>query len=216
MPAPRPLAAVVLPPREGFAPANAGAIGLLVRRLAPMRAFETVVIGGEQAAPSFTDIRFLPVRPTRWAFGNTNVRYAAAIAGRLRRLKPAVIEAHNRPEIALGLAARLPEVPVILVLHNDPQAMRLAVTPRQRAALLHRLALVMTPSAWLRDRLVEGVGAIPRAPAVLPNCIDLSELPSHQVRDNTVLFAGRVVENKAPDVFVAACAAALPDLPGWR
>ena len=31
-----------------------------------------------------------------------------------------------------------------------------------------------------------------------------------------MLFAGRVVADKAPDAFVAACAAALPHLPGWE
>jgi glycosyltransferase involved in cell wall biosynthesis len=52
---------------------------------------------------------------------------------------------------------------------------------------------------------------------VLPNCIDLAELPPPQpARDRMILFAGRVVADKAPDVFVAACAAALPTLPGWR
>jgi len=31
-----------------------------------------------------------------------------------------------------------------------------------------------------------------------------------------VLFAGRIVRDKGPDSFVAACAAALPHLPGWH
>jgi glycosyltransferase involved in cell wall biosynthesis len=30
------------------------------------------------------------------------------------------------------------------------------------------------------------------------------------------LFAGRVVQDKAPDSFIRACALALPSLPGWR
>jgi glycosyltransferase involved in cell wall biosynthesis len=40
-------------------------------------------------------------------------------------------------------------------------------------------------------------------------------LPAHQ-REKLILFAGRVVHEKAPDAFIAACAAALPRLPGWR
>jgi glycosyltransferase involved in cell wall biosynthesis len=35
-------------------------------------------------------------------------------------------------------------------------------------------------------------------------------------RENLILFAGRVVDNKAPDAFVAACVTALPTLPGWQ
>ncbi|HVZ08636.1 glycosyltransferase family 4 protein [Rhodopila sp.] len=215
-PASAPLVAVVLPPREGFGPGRAGAVGLLVRRLAPTPGCETLVIGGPQDSPAFSDVRFLPVRPATFVLGNGNLRYAAAVARALRPLRPALIEAHNRPEIALALAARLPGVPVTLVLHNDPQAMRLAQTPAQRTVLLRRMALVMTPSAWLRDRLIDGLKAIPKAPAVVPNCIDLTELPPPQPREQSILFAGRVVDDKAPDAFIAACAAALPELHGWR
>jgi glycosyltransferase involved in cell wall biosynthesis len=50
---------------------------------------------------------------------------------------------------------------------------------------------------------------------VLPNCLDLSELPPSRRRERLILFAGRIVADKAPDAFVSACAAALPHLPGW-
>ncbi len=35
-------------------------------------------------------------------------------------------------------------------------------------------------------------------------------------REQLILFAGRVVPDKGPDMFVAACREALPQLPGWR
>ena len=42
----RPIAAVVLPPREGFGPGDAGAVGLLAHRLARHEAaFRTIVLG---------------------------------------------------------------------------------------------------------------------------------------------------------------------------
>ncbi len=54
------------------------------------------------------------------------------------------------------------------------------------------------------------------APAILPNPLTLADLPPRAaVRRNTILFAGRIVRDKAPDIFVAACAIALPNLPGW-
>jgi glycosyltransferase involved in cell wall biosynthesis len=95
--------------------------------------------------------------------------------------------------------------------------MRAARRPADRAVLLQRLARVVTVSDYLRRRLLEGVAPPARLPAILPNCIDLGHLPpSPGARDRTILFVGRVVPEKAPDVFVAACAAALPRLPGWR
>jgi UDP-glucose:(glucosyl)LPS alpha-1,2-glucosyltransferase len=210
-----PKVAVVLPPREGFGPGRTGAIGLLARRLVQTQGFQTIVFGGRQDGAVFPDIDFRPVTPMLWKLGNTNVRYAAAVARTLKAEKPALIEVHNRPEIALAIADRHPSIPVTVILNNDPQGMRDAATPAERAAMLRRLARVITSSAYLRERVLDGVAAPERDPVVLPNCLDLTELPPPRKRERLILFAGRVVADKGPDAFVSACAAALPYLPGW-
>jgi UDP-glucose:(glucosyl)LPS alpha-1,2-glucosyltransferase len=211
-----PQVAIVLPPREGFAPGRTGAIGLLVRRLAQTPGFEPVIIGGNQEGPTFPAIPYHTVTPSRWSLGSTNIRYAAAVADALKTRTPALIEVHNRPEIALALSSRLAKTPVVAFLHNDPLGMREAATADQRAHMLRRLAGVITPSDHLRQRFLTGVASPHKDPLVLPNCLDLADLPPPGPRDRMILFAGRVVADKAPDVFIAACAAALPHLPGWR
>ena len=211
-----PLVAVVLPPREGFGPGRTGALGMIAHRLQATPGFRSAVIGGPQSGPVFADAPFHPVRPAIWRPGNVNLRFAASVARLLRRMRPALIEVHNRPEIALTLAARFPDTPVTVLLNNDPQAMRGARRPRERAAMLQRLDRVMVASDWLRGRLLDGVAPPPRPPFVLHNCIDLASLPPPAGREKLILFAGRLVPEKGADSFVAACAAALPALPGWR
>ena len=216
LPSPAPLVATILPPNEGFGPGFAGAVGTIVHLLSRAPGFRQLVIGGPQNSQTFRGVPFHPVRPAAWWPGNVNIRYGAALLWTLWRAKPALIEVHNRPELALWLARRLPRVPVTLFLHNDPQGMRRASTPSQRAAMLRRLARIVVVSEYLRRRLLDDVPAPARAPAVLPNAIDLGSLPPPQPRERLILFAGRVVPEKGPDVFVAACAHRLPHLPGWR
>lgn len=211
-----PLVATILPPFEGFGPGQAGAVGTIVHLLSSAPGFRPLVIGGPQAGATFTGVPFRAVRAALWWPGNVNIRYGAAMLGTLRRERPALIEVHNRPELALWLARRVPQTPVLLFLHNDPQAMRRATTSAGRARLLQRLARVVVVSDYLQQRLLEGVPPPARAPAVLPNAIDLSALPRPRPREQLILFAGRVVPEKGPDVFVAACGAALPRLTGWR
>src|ERR1700733_4703744 len=151
--------AVVLPPREGFGPGRTGAIGLLARRLVQTPGFQTIVFSGKQDGPVFPGIDFRCVSPRVWQLGSTNIRYAGALSAHLKTLNPDLIEVHNRPEIALILAARLPKIPVSLILNNDPQGMRDAVSPVQRAEMLRRLARVVTSSEYLRQRVLEGVSA---------------------------------------------------------
>jgi UDP-glucose:(glucosyl)LPS alpha-1,2-glucosyltransferase len=211
-----PLVAAVLPPGEGFGPGRTGAIGRIAHRLAAAPGFRTLVIGAKQPGPTFADTEFLPAHPPFWLPGNINTRYAAGVAKLLRRLGPALVEVHNRPEVALALARRLPVTRISLFLHNDPQTMRGARTPAERQILLSHLAGMVTVSAYLRQRLLEGIAAPRTTPAVLPNCIDLAALPATEPRQRVILFVGRVVPEKAPDAFVAACRLALPRLPGWR
>ncbi len=193
-----------------FSAQGTGAIGLLVRLLARMG--DAVVYGMPTQAP-FSDVAFQPVPlallPLRQA-----MRYAAGLAAALRRARPDVIEVHNRPDIALYLARRFPRVPVVLFLHNDPQGMRAARTPRQRATLVSRLALVAPVSTYLQHRLLDG-RAPPDNVRVFPNFVDLAAMPPPDP-GRSILFAGRVVADKGADSFVAACALALPQLAGWR
>ena len=209
-----PYVAIVLPPREMFSPQATGAVGLLAHRLARAPGgFASAVHGMPGTAP-FADVDFVPVRPS-WRPASFAIRYAAGVARRFARRMPVLAEVHNRPDVALHLAKRFPALPVVLVLHNDPQGMRRARTPAERAALLHRLAAVATVSGYVRGRFLEGMSGTPRV-AVLPNCIDMADIPrSPPEREPTVLFVGRVVADKGADAFVRACAMALPRLPGW-
>ncbi|HET8997798.1 MAG TPA: glycosyltransferase, partial [Acetobacteraceae bacterium] len=143
-----PLVAAILPPHEGFGPGQAGAIGMVARAQAQTPGFRAVVFGGPQSRV-FGDVAFRAVRPAWWFPGNVNLRFGAALLRPLRRLRPALVEVHNRPELALFLARWLPRTRVALFLHNDPQSMRRARTPAERTVLLRRLAGVVTVSEYL-------------------------------------------------------------------
>jgi glycosyltransferase involved in cell wall biosynthesis len=208
--------AMILPPREGFSPAASGAVGLLVHRLATASSRLAPLVVGMPASAPFADVPFRAPCPVWWLWPHTQARrYAAGVARLLDGVRPALIEVHNRPDVALFLAERFPAIPVGLFLHNDPQGMRHAHSAAERTRLIARLACVVTVSAFLRGRLLEGVPAV-RPPVVLPNCLDLRQMPPPRARDNLIVFAGRVVADKGADVFVRACARCLPALPGWR
>jgi glycosyltransferase involved in cell wall biosynthesis len=208
------LIATVLPPREGFSPHAVGAIGLLVHRLAQPG---DVIVGQACDAP-FPDRRFVSVPKTLWPPFDRASRYAAGVMRVLHDLRPDLVEIHNRPNLALALAHALPNTQLTLFLHNDPLAMRKAGEPAERASIARRMA-VICPSAYLANRFMENVAAGTPRPAMLPNTLDLAALPPRlplEAREQTVLFAGRVVADKGADAFVRAWAAIRHHLPGWR
>lgn len=201
--------AIILPPREGFSPSAVGAIGLLVHRLASP---SDLVIGAPLGQAAFAGRNFVPAVPVAWPPAGPG-RYAASVARVLRRMRPTLVEVHNRPETALRLRRLFPDLPLILFLHNDPRAMRRARTPAQRQRLLDAMRVVCV-SEVMRGWFLEGLSG--GTVAVLPNCIDLSRMPPEMAREPVILFAGRMVADKGADAFVSACASVLPRLPGWR
>jgi glycosyltransferase involved in cell wall biosynthesis len=138
------------------------------------------------------------------------MRGALGVARAIRRFRPEAIDVHQQPRLAMFLALLFPRVRVLLFLHNDPCTMRGLRSGFGRwlaRRLLHRVVCV---SGYLAARF--GPGA-----EVLWNPLTLAELPARgEVRKPVILFAGRMTADKAPDVFVAACAATLPQLPGWH
>ncbi len=189
----------MLPPRERFSPTAAGAIALVVRRFAAA-APGTVVLGAPCAA--FPGIAFRPVAGLM------------GLLAALRALRPAILEIHQQPRLALALSYLFPGLKILLFLHNDPLAMRGLKAPAARRRMLRRLHRVVCVSGYLRDRYMAGLAG--QGPAVLPNPLSLADLPPPAAtRTPEILFAGRIVADKAPDVFIAACARALPQLPGW-
>ncbi|WP_419760215.1 glycosyltransferase family 4 protein [Acidisoma sp.] len=214
--------AIVLPPREGFGPQSAGAIALLQARLgqpdpAPNARFDPIVIGAKQPGPLFSQ-PFRAVGIRRWRLRwprSADARYADGVRDVLVELEPALIEVHNKPDVALRLARWFPPRRIALFLHNDPRGMRGAKSARARADLSARLGRIVCVSRYIAGCWTEGVaGAVP--PDVLPNCLDLPALPDQAARENVIVFAGRIVADKGADSFVIACADALPALPGWR
>jgi len=192
--------ALVLPPQEAFAPGAAGAIALLARRLAtPHDGFEPLVIGTPPPLPAFAAVPFRAVRPAFWG------GYAGAVGRALRVLRPALVEVHNRPALAWRLRRH---GRVALFLNNDPCEMPGARTSRERAALLEKIAVV-TSSEYLRERFLAGLAG---HVDVLANCLDFRELPPPALRENLVLFAGRMVADKGADTFVRCrrCRAGAP------
>lgn len=191
-------AAIVLPRGETFSPEAAGAIAMVARRFA--MAVPGSVVLGHGGSECFPGMAFIEARGS-WAV-------IRALAG----LRPRVIDVHQRPRLALALTYLFPQARVQLFLHNDPLTMRGLKSAAARALALKRLHRVVCVSAHLRDRYATGLCG---APDVLHNPLTLSELPPPCRKEKLILFAGRVVATKAPDVFIAACAAALPQLPGW-
>jgi glycosyltransferase involved in cell wall biosynthesis len=207
--------AIVLPQAETFSAQAAGAVALMVQRLAGP---SDTVLGSAAAFAPFAKPFFWPVTPGFWPWGRAENRYAAALAKILPGLGVDLTEIHNRARLARLLGRKLPKMPMALYLHNDPQTMRGAKTTAERIKILARMEVICV-SQFLAERFAANLPDTLRAKIhVLPNALDVNALPvpvPAAARLPKILFAGRPVRDKGADEFVAAMAEVLPQLPGW-
>ncbi|KXV74282.1 hexosyltransferase, partial [Gluconobacter japonicus] len=94
----------VLPPRESYAEGHAGAIALLVSRLAQP--------GDRITGKAITDVplpggSFVPLAISGWPLPQ-RLKYGMACLSEARDFKPDLIEVHNRPDLALFLSRFAP------------------------------------------------------------------------------------------------------------
>lgn len=204
----------ILPKDEGFSPDAFGAIALCVRDFTLHSAYgpATTVTSGVQRK-GFTGITFRPAPPARWYESRTRA-YARHTLRLMRQERTQLAEIHNRPLLLRLLGGRAP-CPLALHLHNDPQEMKYARTPHERATLLRECAGVYCVSEFIRQRFLEGLNEEHTGKVrVVPNGVALPDtLPP---KEKLIVFAGRMTEGKGALPLAHALATALPQMPGWN
>jgi hypothetical protein len=164
----RPLVAAVLP--AGGA-GLAAALGMLRAVHVLPGAFATAVVGpagAPRGAGVPAGLAFHPAEHAWWQVSLRN-RYGEAALETVRRLRPAVVEVHDSLDVAARLAERLRPLPVVVILHSDPQGQRGWAAPARRTFMLAQATRMATASAEFRARLLEGVHPAMRRCDLLPD-----------------------------------------------
>jgi glycosyltransferase involved in cell wall biosynthesis len=206
---------IVLPHREVFSQSAFGAIALTVAQYVRHSALreETQVLGTPVNDPKDAGVFYpIPARK-RWWRSQTSA-FITGCLSHMERHSPQHIDVHNRVSVFHACAKRFPTATVSLWLHNDPLTVRGAVSPAQRRSII-RAGRVICVSDWLRARFLQGLDEAGDKVIVLPEAIE-SVPAGSTMKQNSVLFVGRIIPEKGADIFVRALAKALPQLPGWR
>ena len=211
---------ILLPIKESFSAANAGAVATVVYDivLASAQSARVTVIGGEVELP-FPDINFSALKPKRkWLYGK-NLGFAAAYLDRLMtHSKPDLIEVHGRCNVATFLLEKRPDIPVILFLHNDPRFMKGAKSVRERQLLLNNLVQIICVSDYVRKCFFDGLtidGEQHKKVGVYSLGVN-RKLKSPPLKEHLIFIAGRMIPEKGILEASSALAGLLPDYPEWR
>lgn len=209
--------AVILPPRERFRAADAGAVALTVYDFVRASRFcrQITVLGGEKEP--FTDVNYHVIN-SRWSrLLGLSAAYARACGAWLIEQKTDMVEVHNRLILALNLKKCLPATLVFAHIHNDPHTMEGAKTAPQRLRLLQNLDGVYCVSHYVKQRLLEGLDAsFANKVHIVYNAVALTSEQTTIEKQPWLVYAGRFVPEKGVLELAQALAEVLPKYPHWH
>ena len=210
----------MLPAKEAFSKANAGAVATYVHDI--IKASKTshaIKVFGRQVEKPFPGVAFVPLKPRmRWFFGQ-NIGFAAAYVHQLKNhSKPDLIEVHGRSNVALYITNKRPDIPVSLFLPNDPRGMKGSRSVEERQDLLKNLVQIVCVSHYISNCFLDGLNATPKQlekVSVFPIGVDRS-LRTPPEKEPLIFIAGRMVPEKGILEAATALAEILPFYPEWR
>ncbi|MEX0502156.1 glycosyltransferase family 4 protein [Alphaproteobacteria bacterium LSUCC0719] len=216
---PLPRIDILLPSKERFGPANAGAIsGVVLDQIRSSATPACFRIVGTAVDQPFDDTVFLGLHPRHQWLHGSNIGLAAAYLHALRDAPPPdLVEVHSRCHVAAYLKARRPDMRVALYLHNDPREMKGSRTVSDRRKLLSSLSAVICVSDHIRDCFLDGIadaGELASKVATARNGAT-RWLKAPAAKEKMILLAGRMVPEKGILEFAQALAKVMPDHPEW-
>lgn len=211
---------VLLPSKERFGPANAGAVSTVVHDLVTASCTPGCyrVFGTPVPAP-FQNVGFTAITPRhRWLNGN-NIGLAKAYLHHLRdKPAPDLVEVHGRCQVATFIKAQRPDLKVALYLHNDPREMKASRTVAERRNLLEQMAAVICVSDYIRGCFLDGLDAPGKLKAKVRTARNgvARRLTAPTDKKPVILLVGRMVPEKGILECATALARVLPDHPEWE
>ena len=211
---------LLLPFKESFSAANAGAVSTIVRDLiAEGSKPETQTVFGKEIANPFPGINFISLNTRhKWLHGR-NIGFAAAYCNHLKyNPLPDLIEVHGRCNVAAYLLKKKATIPISLYVYNDPREMAGTKFPKERQSLLRGLVQIVCVSNYIRDCFIDGLNPEKFDPSKIQNldCGVKRRLARPPVKEPIIFIAGRMVPEKGILEAALAIAEILPFYPDWK
>jgi len=209
--------AIVLPPRERFRAADAGAAALTIYALNRVSRYidSVVVFGGQKDHFADVSYEYVPV-PFVWLLGR-NLAYARSCIQLLREKPIRLIEVHNRVVLALRIKKALPDRMVTIHFHNDSWGMGGSRTVKERQHLLQTLDAAYCVSEYVAKRLLDGIPPELAAKVhIVHNPIEPTEVNVNSERNHWIVYSGRFIPEKGVLELAKALAILLPKYPSWK
>jgi len=132
-----------------------------------------------------------------------------------KKIKPSIIEIHNRPSYLINISNEFKETKFILVIHNDPLNLKGSITIDQRKKLLNICHKIYFVSSWVEEKFFNGLDKnfYSNYKTIYPSINKINKFPK---KEKIIIFSGKLNNAKGFDKFGLAISKILNKYPSWK
>ena len=132
-----------------------------------------------------------------------------------KKIKPSIIEIHNRPSYLINISNEFKETKFILVIHNDPLDLKGSITIDQRKKLLNICHKIYFVSSWVEEKFFNGLDKnfYSNYKTIYPSINKINKFPK---KEKIIIFSGKLNNAKGFDKFGLAISKILNKYPSWK
>ncbi len=210
--------AILLPYKDQFIKDNAGSASIWVKDFSKNSRYKknTTVFGyTNNTNKIFNDFKYINLKFSKIGIQSNNLQYVNKFIDVLKKKKFSIIEIHNRPSYILHIEKYISKNKYILVIHNNPQSLRGAVTPKDRKKLIKVCSKIIFVSNWVKEKFFEGLDIKNHeiCQVVYPSINKISKLPK---KEKLITFVGKLNHSKGYDTFGKAIIRILKKYKDWK
>lgn len=210
--------AVLLPYKDQFIKDNAGSASIWVKDFSKDSKLKknTTIFGyTSNVSKTFDNFNYVNLKFSNFGVQSKNLKYVNKFIDVLNKKKFSLIEIHNRPSYILHIEKNLPNQKYILVIHNNPQTLRGAVTPKERKHLIKLCSKITFVSNWVKEKFFEGLDIKnhEKTQVLYPAINKISKMPK---KEKIITFVGKLNHSKGYDTFGRAIIRILKKYKDWK
>ena len=210
--------AILLPYKDQFIKDNAGSASIWVKDFSKISKFKkSITVFGytSNIEKVFDNFKYVNLKFSNFGIQSKNLQYVNKFIDVLKKAKFSLIEIHNRPSYILHIEKHTSNNKYILVIHNNPQTLRGAVTVKERKRLLKICSKITFVSNWVKEKFFEGLDIKnhEKCHVIYPAINKISKFPN---KEKIITFVGKLNHSKGYDTFGRAIIKILKKYKDWK
>ncbi len=208
---------ILLPYKEDYSPNYSGAVSIHVSNLYKYSRFKKfITIWGNTKNKKYLSSNYKNILISKRFLSSNNKKYLTKFINLQKKIKPDIIEIHNRPNYVNEIAKNL-KSKIILYFHNNPLDISGSKSVNERLQILNECEYIFFNSNWTKKQFFKNIEEN-KYISKFGICFQSTKKNkvNFNAKKNIITFIGKLNSAKGYDIFGEAILKILNEFSNWK